>query len=108
MAGVARDPQYVDRRPNPKGKSLDNRQRFIGRANVEVKRAVQEALRKRKVKDVASGQETVTIPTDGISEPVFHLNRRTGKTTHVAPGNKEFLEGDEIPRPTGGGGQGGR
>ena len=37
----------VDRRPNPKGKSLSNRQRFLGRARAEVKSAVQEALRKR-------------------------------------------------------------
>ena len=51
----------VDRRPNPKGKSLSNRQRFLGRARVEVKQAVQEALRKRKVADVEHG-EKVAIP----------------------------------------------
>src|SRR5258707_15896040 len=92
----------VDRRPNPKGKSLSNRQRFLARARVEVKSAVQEALRKRKVADVDHG-EKVAIPTRGISEPIFHHNRRTGKTDHVVPGNKEYVRGDEIPRPTGGG-----
>jgi hypothetical protein len=46
----------VDRRPNPKGKSLSNRQRFLGRARAEVKSAVQEALRKRKVADVGQGE----------------------------------------------------
>src|SRR5437588_4598818 len=97
----------VDRRPNPKGKSLSNRQRFLARARVEVKSAVQEALRKRKVADVDHG-EKVAIPTRGISEPIFHHNRRTGKTDHVVPGNKEYIRGDEIPRPTGGDGQGGR
>jgi hypothetical protein len=97
----------VDRRPNPKGKSLSNRQRFLARARVEVKSAVQEALRKRKVADVDHG-EKVAIPTRGISEPIFHHNRRTGKTDHVVPGNKEYVRGDEIPRPTGGEGQGGR
>ncbi|HVI05992.1 MAG TPA: DUF444 family protein [Sphingomicrobium sp.] len=97
----------VDRRPNPKGKSLSNRQRFLGRARVEVKSAVQEALRKRKVADVQHG-EKVAIPTRGISEPIFHHNRRTGKTDHIIPGNKEYVRGDEIPRPTGGEGQGGR
>jgi len=60
----------VDRRPNPKGKSLSNRQRFLGRARAEVKSAVQEALRKRKVADVGQG-EKVAIPTRGITEPVF-------------------------------------
>src|SRR5712671_1354845 len=97
----------VDRRPNPKGKSLSNRQRFLGRARVEVKSAVQEALRKRKVADVEHG-EKVAIPTRGITEPIFHHNRRTGKTDHIIPGNKEYVRGDEIPRPNGGEGQGGR
>src|ERR1700689_3966240 len=97
----------VDRRPNPKGKSLSNRQRFLARARVEVKSAVQEALRKRKVADVGHG-ERVAIPTRGISEPLFHHNRRTGRTDHVVPGNKEYVRGDEIPRPQGGEGGGGR
>ncbi|HEX5317938.1 MAG TPA: YeaH/YhbH family protein [Stellaceae bacterium] len=96
----------VDRRPNPKGKSLSNRQRFLGRARVEVKSAVQEALRKRKVADVDHG-EKVAIPTRGITEPVFHHSRRTGKNDIVVPGNKEFVRGDEIPRPQGGEGRGG-
>lgn len=97
----------VDRRPNPKGKSLSNRQRFLARARVEVKSAVQEALRKRKVADVAQG-EKVAIPTRGITEPVFHHSRRTGRNDLVVPGNKEFVRGDEIPRPNGGDGGGGR
>src|ERR1700740_1916453 len=96
----------VDRRPNPKGKSLSNRQRFLSRARAEVKSAVQEALRKRKVADVAHGEKVAT-PTGGIAEPIFHHSRRTGRTEHVVPGNKEYVKGDEIPRPTGGGGGGG-
>jgi uncharacterized sporulation protein YeaH/YhbH (DUF444 family) len=95
----------VDRRPNPKGKSLSNRQRFLARARSEVKAAVQEALRKRKVADVEHG-EKVAIPTRGIAEPIFHHNARTGRTEHVVSGNKEYVRGDEIPRPTGG--EGGR
>ena len=96
----------VDRRPNPKGKSLDNRQRFLSRARAEVKSAVQNALRKRKVADVEHG-EKVAIPTRGITEPTFRHSRRTGRSEHVVPGNKEYLRGDEIPRPTGGDGRGG-
>src|SRR5205823_6479548 len=91
---------------NPKGKSLSNRQRFLARARAEVKSAVQEALRKRKVADVGHG-EKVAIPTRGIAEPNFHHSRRTGRTEHVVPGNKEYIRGDEIPRPTGGEGRGG-
>src|SRR5215472_4058322 len=96
----------VDRRPNPKGKSLSNRQRFLSRARAEVKSAVQNALRKRKVADVEHG-EKVAIPMRGITEPVFHHSRRTGRAEHVVPGNKEYVRGDEIPRPQGGEGRGG-
>jgi len=49
----------------------------------------------------------VAIPTRGITEPVFHHSRRTGKNDIVVPGNKEFVRGDEIPRPQGGEGRGG-
>ena len=93
----------VDRRPNPKGKSLSNRQRFIARAKAELKEAVQDALRKRKVADVVNG-EKVSIPSKGISEPSFHHSRRTGRHDYIVPGNKEYVVGDEIPRPEGGGG----
>lgn len=96
----------VDRRPNPKGKSLSNRQRFIARARGELKAAVQEALRKRKVADVGNG-EKVAIPTKGISEPSFRHSRRTGRSEYIVPGNKEYVVGDEIPRPQGGSGGGG-
>ena len=84
----------VDRRPNPKGKSLSNRQRFIARARGELKAAVQEALRKRKVADIGS-REKVAIPTKGISEPSFRHSRRTGKSEYIVPGNKEYVRGDE-------------
>src|SRR5271169_6947272 len=97
----------VDRRQNPKGKSLSNRQRFLERARAEVKGAVQDALRKRKVADVEHG-EKIAIPTRGITEPAFHHSRRTGRSDHVVPGNKEYVRGDEIPRPQGGGDGGGR
>src|ERR1041385_8035822 len=96
----------VDRRPNPKGKSLGNRQRFIARAKAELKAAVQDALKKRKVADIGSG-EKVAIPTKGISEPSFRHSRRTGRSDYIVPGHKEYVVGDEIPRPTSGSGGGG-
>src|SRR5262249_8290220 len=91
-------------RPNPNGKSLSTRTPALGRARAQVNTAVEEALRKRKVADVGRG-EKVAIPARGITEPVFHHSRRTGRTEHVVPGNKEYLRGDEIPRPNGGEGR---
>jgi uncharacterized sporulation protein YeaH/YhbH (DUF444 family) len=95
----------VDRRPNPKGKSLGNRRRFIERARTEVKGAVLEALRKRKVTDTDSG-EKVSIPTGGIDEPSFRHTGSGGKRHYVIPGNKQHVAGDEIQRPQSGGGRG--
>src|SRR5487761_1400913 len=95
----------IDRRPNPKGKSLTNRQRFIDRARGEVREALADALKRRKLGDTAGG-EKVTIPTRGITEPTFRAASRGGKRDYIVPGNKKFVVGDRIDRPQGGGGSG--
>jgi uncharacterized protein len=93
----------IDRRPNPKGKSLTNRQRFIDRARGEVREALSDALKRRKLGDGMSG-EKVSIPTRGITEPTLRPASRGGKRDYVVPGNKKFVAGDRIERPQGGGG----
>ena len=86
----------VDRRLNPGGKSLENRQRFLRRAKALVQGAVKKSSQNRDIKDVLEGGE-VAIPLDGMDEPRF---RRDGGTRDmVLPGNKKFVEGDIIPRP---------
>ena len=97
----------IDRRPNPKGKSLANRQRFIERAKHEVKDAIADALKRRKLGE-GEGGEKVSIPTRGITEPVLRPASRGGKREYVVPGNKKFVSGDRIERPQSGGGGGGR
>jgi uncharacterized sporulation protein YeaH/YhbH (DUF444 family) len=99
--------QFVDRRLNPRDKSLGNRQRFLRRVRSEVKRAVDKAVTERAIADVSKGG-SVSIPTDGIDEPQFHLSGETGERDFVLPGNKEYVAGDSIekPRRTGGGGGG--
>jgi hypothetical protein len=92
--------QIVDRRLNPSGKSLSNRQRFIRRARELVREAVREAAGERGVRDLARGGE-VTIPASGVNEPRFH-RAAEGLREDVLPGNREFLEGDRIPRPRSG------
>jgi uncharacterized sporulation protein YeaH/YhbH (DUF444 family) len=97
--------QIVDRRLNPGGKSLANRQRFLRRAKEMVRDAVRNSAGERSLKDLERGGE-VTIPASGVKEPHF---RRAGggHREHVLPGNKDYLEGDTIPRPRGGRGGGG-
>jgi hypothetical protein len=98
--------QILDRRLNPRGRSLPNRQRFLRRAKAQVQEAVRDASAKRDIRGAEAGGE-VSIPLHGIREPSFHLGSG-GLREHVLPGNKEYRAGDEIPRPPGGeGGAGG-
>jgi uncharacterized protein len=91
----------VDRRLNPGGKSLENRQRFLRRAKSLVQAAVKKSSQDRDIKDVLEGGE-VSIPLDGMHEPRFR--REGGTRDMVFPGNKKFVEGDMLPRSGGGGG----
>jgi hypothetical protein len=93
----------IDRRLNPGGKSLANRQRFLRRARAHVRRAVRDSAVERGIGDLEAGGE-VEIPVDGITEPSFRRSGDGGRRDHVLPGNREFVEGDTIERPEGGGG----
>ncbi len=97
--------QIIDRRVNGKNKSAVNRQKFIRRYKKHLKKAVEEAVSKRSITDMERG-ENVNIPSKDISEPTFGIGRG-GRRDTVFPGNKEFITGDEIPRPKGGAGKGG-
>jgi uncharacterized sporulation protein YeaH/YhbH (DUF444 family) len=97
----------VDRRLNPRGKSLSNRRRFIRRARKELTEAVRKATGERSVTDLGS-EDKVWIKADRLREPVIHHAQDQGTRDHVLPGNKTFQEGDTIKRPDGGGsGKGG-
>ena len=95
----------VDRRLNPGGKSLANRQRFMRRAKSQIRKAVHESAASRGLKDADQGGE-VSLPAQGVHEPGFHRDRQGGVRDHVLPGNKEYVAGDAIPRPQSGGGSG--
>jgi len=98
--------QIVDRRLNPKSKSLGNRQRFLRRAKAEIREAIKDSLKSRKVSETESA-EKVTIRSKSLREPNFALGRNSGLRDYVLPGNEEYKVGDEIPKPQGGGGGGG-
>ena len=95
----------IDRRLNPNGKNLPNRQRFLRRARKIVRDAVRKASATRGIRDVDEAG-VVVIPADGIDEPSFHLGN-DGFRHPVFPGNREFSEGDRLPRPPGSGRGGG-
>jgi uncharacterized sporulation protein YeaH/YhbH (DUF444 family) len=95
----------VDRRLNPRGKSLSNRRRFIRRARKELTEAVRKATGERSVTDLG-GEDKVWIKADRLREPQIHHSGEHGERDHVLPGNKTYEEGDLIKRPESESGQG--
>lgn len=100
------DYQIIDRRKNPSGKSLSNRQRFLRKVKKHLRDQVREAMNSRKIK--SKDGEEIVVPGDGINEPNFDYDRNTGEWERILPGNKGFIVGDTIDKPRGGGGGRGR
>jgi uncharacterized sporulation protein YeaH/YhbH (DUF444 family) len=96
-------PIFIDRRLNPKDKSLGNRQRFLRRAREELKRSLRDQIRSGKIADV-DAEHAVPMPERGTSEPSFNDARSSGRRQHILPGNKRFAQGDLVPKPGQGGG----
>ncbi|QEL22284.1 YeaH/YhbH family protein [Bosea sp. F3-2] len=98
-------PIFIDRRLNPKDKSLGNRQRFLRRVRKELKRNIQDQIRAGKIADV-DGEHVVSMPASETSEPSFRDAKDSGRRQYVLPGNKHFSPGDRMPKPGQGGGAG--
>jgi uncharacterized sporulation protein YeaH/YhbH (DUF444 family) len=94
----------IDRRLAGKNKSIGNRERFLRRYRDKVRDAVQRAINGRSIKEIEKGED-IAIPKRDLSEPVFS-HGQGGIRDVVHPGNREYVQGDRIERPPGGGGQG--
>jgi len=92
----------IDRRENPRHKSAVNQQRFLRRYRAQVREAVARAVSGRKIAE-ADRDASISIPARDLSEPVFG-HGPGGRREMVLPGNKEYVTGDAIQRPQGGGG----
>lgn len=92
----------IDRRRNPGGKSLENRQRFLRRAKAFVRDAVRESSKDRSIKDFEQGGE-VAIPVRGVSEPRLTHASSGGRRESVLSGNKKYVAGDTISKDQAGG-----
>jgi uncharacterized protein len=96
--------QLIDRRPNGRGKSAVNRERFLRRYKAQVQDAVKKMIGERHLSDMEHGGE-VHVPKKDISEPSLGFGRG-GDREFVLPGNREYVAGDRIPRPEGASGSG--
>jgi len=95
----------IDRRQNPKSKSLGNRQRFVRRVKSHIREAVKDAIKNRNVADL-DGTEQVSINAGDISEPTFGFDGGLGRRDYVFPGNHGYQRGDRIRKPRSGSGSG--
>ena len=95
----------IDRRPNGRGKSAVNRERFLRRYKVQIQDAVKKMVGERRLADLDQGAE-VRVRNKESSGPSFGVDRG-GDREFVLPGNREYVAGDRIPRPEGTGGAGG-
>ncbi|HHG3302007.1 TPA: YeaH/YhbH family protein [Vibrio parahaemolyticus] len=93
--------QFIDRRLNGKNKSAVNRQRFLKRHKEQIKESVADAVNRRSITNTETGED-VSIPHKDINEPIFHQGQG-GVRERVHPGNDQFITGDKIERPKGGG-----
>ena len=91
-------PILIDRRLNPKDKSLGNRQRFLRRAREELKRNIRDSVRRDRISDTDC-ERAVSIPTRSTDEPRFKAADDSGRREHVLPGNRHFSPGDRLRKP---------
>ena len=96
--------QVIDRRLSGKNKSIGNRERFLRRYRDQIKDAVRKAVGDRGIKNIEGGAD-ITLPKRDVTEPTFG-HASGGSREMVHPGNEEYVRGDRIERPQGGGGGG--
>lgn len=94
----------IDRRKTNKNKSVVNRQRFLKRARVVIKKQVDKIVSSKSLTDIGKGDK-ITISRKTIKEPVFS-HGKGGRKDYILPGNQDKIVGDMIPKPEGAGGSG--
>lgn len=93
----------IDRRKNPNGKNAPNRQKFVKRIKDQIKGDIHKNMGDRGITDINSG-ENIKVTRKSIKEPEFRNDGKTGDQDFILPGNKEFVPGDKIQKPSQGGG----
>ena len=95
----------IDRRLNPRDKTIKNRQKFIERSREQIKKSVKDAIDSGNIADIENGKARIRVK--GISEPEFTIDPKSGNKKYVLPGNKEHIVGDKQDKEKDGQGQGG-
>lgn len=94
--------QIIDRRKNTKGKSTENRKKFLNRVKGAIKEQLPHIIAKKSIKDLGNpnggGGKIIISKNKTVSEPNFR-NGPDGKKDYVLPGNKKFVPGDSLDKP---------
>lgn len=98
------DSIITDRRLTGKDKSVKNRHRFLQKVKQDIKKVVKDNIIDGKIEDII-GKKTykVSVKRGSIYEPDLIFKKGTGNTKRIHVGNKEFVKGDLVPKPEGGG-----
>lgn len=89
-----------------RSKTAENRSRFIKRYKDALKKSIQDTFMDKKLADAATGGGKAKInKSKTLDEPVIY-HGEGGVIDRVLPGNKDYSEGDGIPKPNRGYGQG--
>ena len=91
----------LDRRSS-KGKSAENRRKFLDRVRDSIREAMPNIINSGGIRDIGKKGGTVEIKKKTIHEPNFRFGKG-GNNEHILPGNKEYSKGDKLPKPKGGG-----
>jgi len=94
----------IDRRLNPKDKTIKNRQKFLERSRDQIKKVVKDAISSGNIGDIEDGK--IRVKVKGMSEPTFGIDPKSGNKKYVMPGNDQFVVGDKEKKQQEGGGQG--
>mgnify|MGYP003341369452 CR=1 FL=1 len=89
----------IDRRLNPKDKTIKNRQRFIQRSRYEIKKVVKDAINSDNIADIENGK--VKIRVKGTREPQFEIDPKSGNKKYILPNNDRYVAGDREDKPSG-------
>lgn len=95
----------IDRRLNPRDKTIKNRQKFIERSRDQIKKSVKDAIDSGSIADIEDGKAKIKVK--GVSEPEFGTDHKTGDKRYVMPGNKDFVVNDTQEKPKDGEGNAG-
>jgi uncharacterized sporulation protein YeaH/YhbH (DUF444 family) len=95
----------VDARPqSDQSKTSADRQRFVRRARAQIKDAVKKAISTGDIKSLEQGK--IRVPVKDMNEPTFQRDPKTGSRDLVHTGNKDWIPGDTIEKPSSGTGEG--